>query len=166
MKEKELRLEIGGKEYAVVIKEFTAYQARIAVDGKEYTVGIKDLGLDQLADIKPIRSHRAEESGPTKSTVPSSSRTATKPEPGALYRPTSVVNTRSVTAPLPGQVQKIEVKIGDVVRSGQTVLILEAMKMENEIHSNSEGVVKEIRCREGDSVNQGDVLIVLDYLEE
>ncbi|HNR67031.1 MAG TPA: biotin/lipoyl-binding protein [bacterium] len=166
MEEKELRLEIGGKVYAVTIKAFTAYEARIAVEGKEYTVGLKDLGIDQVPDIKPVRVPHASdtESAPKPRTASSGAKASANPI--VLHRPSSVVNTLSVIAPLPGQIQKILVRVGDVIHLGQTVLILEAMKMENEIHSNSEGIVKEIRCQQGDSVNQGDLLIVLDHLEE
>ena len=64
-------------------------------------------------------------------------------------------------SPMPGIVLQVLVKKGDTVKRGQKVLILEAMKMENEISAPAGGTVREIRAREGDSVNTGDVLIVL-----
>jgi glutaconyl-CoA decarboxylase len=62
---------------------------------------------------------------------------------------------------MPGKVLDVKVSVGDSVNSGDLVLMLEAMKMENEIFAPLAGTVKEVRVRSGDSVNTGDVLIVL-----
>lgn len=64
-------------------------------------------------------------------------------------------------SPLPGTVLELRVKEGDTVKEGQTVMILEAMKMENNIDANKSGVVKSIVKRAGDSVMEGDVLITI-----
>ncbi|MFA4838573.1 MAG: biotin/lipoyl-containing protein [Candidatus Neomarinimicrobiota bacterium] len=156
MKEKKLQLEINGKEYEVVISEFNAYEAVLTVNGKKYQVGLKDLGIEQVSDIKP-KLIRSEVIGDTDA--------ATKvaggaPEP-TLHKPKTIVNATNVLAPLPGLIQKILVKEGDSVRAGQCVLIMEAMKMENEIQSGKDGIVKGISVKTGDSVNEGDVLIIL-----
>ena len=76
--------------------------------------------------------------------------------------PKSVVNASSILAPLPGLILKIMVKVGDIVKPGQEVIIMEAMKMENEIQSHIRGTVREIKFKEGDSISEGDVLIVLE----
>jgi glutaconyl-CoA decarboxylase len=62
---------------------------------------------------------------------------------------------------MPGKVLKVAVSAGASVKNGDLVLVLEAMKMENEIFSPADGVVKEIRSREGDTVNSGDVMMVI-----
>jgi glutaconyl-CoA decarboxylase len=62
---------------------------------------------------------------------------------------------------MPGKIWKMHVKEGDVVTEGQLVLILEAMKMENEIFAPAGGTVAQVRCKEGDSVNTGDTLVVI-----
>ncbi len=67
-----------------------------------------------------------------------------------------------IKAPMPGLVLKILVNIGQKVEKGSSLLILEAMKMENEIKSYTTGVVKEIRVQEKTSVEKGDVLIILE----
>ena len=67
-----------------------------------------------------------------------------------------------IKAPIPGKIISIKCKINESVRSGQALLVLEAMKMENEIYSHSSGVVKEIRVKEGDFVQPGVTLIVID----
>jgi len=66
-----------------------------------------------------------------------------------------------VAAHITGTVWKIEVKVGDKVTAGQTLVILESMKMEMPIEAESDGEVKEIRCKESQPVNEGDVLVVL-----
>lgn len=72
------------------------------------------------------------------------------------------MDLRQIEAPLPGTIWKVEVEVGTTVKEGDTVLILEAMKMENEIMAEVDGVVKEIRVQKGDAVQAGDVLVVLE----
>ena len=62
---------------------------------------------------------------------------------------------------MPGKVLRVVVSQGSAVKAGDLVLILEAMKMENEIFTTVDGVVKEVRSRDGDAVNSGDVLLVV-----
>ena len=67
-----------------------------------------------------------------------------------------------IAAHITGNVWKIEVAVGDEVEDGDTVVILESMKMEIPVESEDDGVVKEIRCEEGQSVSEGDILVVLE----
>ncbi len=67
-----------------------------------------------------------------------------------------------VEAHITGTVWKIEVEVGDTIEEGDTVVILESMKMEMPVEAEDSGVVKEIRCEEGQSVAEGDTLIVLE----
>ena len=67
-----------------------------------------------------------------------------------------------VEAHITGTVWKIEVEVGDSVEEGETVVILESMKMEMPVEAEDPGVVKEIRCQEGQSVSEGDTLVVLE----
>lgn len=67
----------------------------------------------------------------------------------------------SVRAPMPGLVLGIPLQVGDSVARGQTVVILEAMKMENDLPSPIAGKIKEVRVNQGQTVNQGDVLVVI-----
>jgi acetyl-CoA carboxylase biotin carboxyl carrier protein len=68
----------------------------------------------------------------------------------------------NVEAHITGTVWKVEVAIGDQVDEGDTVAILESMKMEMPVEAEDPGTVKEIRCEEGQSVSEGDVLVVLE----
>jgi len=67
-----------------------------------------------------------------------------------------------IEAHITGNVWRIVVAIGDTVEDGDTVAILESMKMEIPVESEDDGKVKEIRCEEGQAVNEGDVLVVLE----
>ncbi len=66
-----------------------------------------------------------------------------------------------VAAHITGTVWKIEVKVGQTVSAGDTLVILESMKMEMPVEATEGGTVKEIRCKESQPVNEGDILVVL-----
>ena len=68
----------------------------------------------------------------------------------------------NVDAHITGTVWKIEVEVGDTVEEGDTVVILESMKMEMPVEAEDPGTVKEILCEEGQAVNEGDPLVVLE----
>jgi len=68
----------------------------------------------------------------------------------------------AIVAPMPGLIVKVEAKVGDRVKAGHGLIIMEAMKMQNELKAPKDGVVKEILVREGMSVNWGDTLIALE----
>ncbi len=146
---KEIVLEINGKEHKVKIKEHGAETAKIEVNGNLYDVVLKDLGIPKPVDVKPV--------------PPPVKREAVKPnETSQLRKPKNVVSSGNITAPLPGLIIDVMVKPGDAVKTGQDVLIMEAMKMENEVQAAQDGVVKEVKVKRGDSVYEGDVLIVLE----
>ncbi|HXV06297.1 MAG TPA: acetyl-CoA carboxylase biotin carboxyl carrier protein subunit [Solirubrobacterales bacterium] len=67
-----------------------------------------------------------------------------------------------IEAHITGNIWKIEVAVGDRVEDGDTVVILESMKMEIPVEAEDDGVVREIRCEEGQAVSEGDVLVVLE----
>ena len=67
-----------------------------------------------------------------------------------------------IEAHITGTVWKIEVGVGDDIEEGDTVVILESMKMEMPVEAEDDGKVAEIKCQEGQSVQEGDVLVVLE----
>ena len=67
-----------------------------------------------------------------------------------------------IEAHITGNVWKVEVAVGDQVSDGDTVVILESMKMEMPVEAEDSGTVKEIACQEGQSVSEGDTLVVLE----
>jgi biotin carboxyl carrier protein len=76
---------------------------------------------------------------------------------GEVHRP-----ALSIKAPMPGRVVKIEAKVGDQVTRGQGVVVVEAMKMENEVRAPGDGIIKDIRVKEEQTVENGEVLVVIE----
>ena len=68
---------------------------------------------------------------------------------------------KTVNAPMPGTILKMSVKVGDTVKNGDLVCILEAMKMENEIFAAEDGTVSAVNAPQGSSVNTGDAIVTL-----
>ena len=85
---------------------------------------------------------------------------APKAAPKAAPAPAAARAT-TVSAPMPGKVLSVNVKAGDAVKSGDVLLILEAMKMQNEIMAPADGTVSDVRVSAGQTVATGDVMIVL-----
>lgn len=94
------------------------------------------------------------------STVPAAA-AAPAPAPAPKAAPAAVAGGESVDAPMPGNILDVKVKQGDTVKSGDVLLILEAMKMENEILAPKDGVVASVNVVKGTTVNSGDVLCVI-----
>jgi biotin carboxyl carrier protein len=74
----------------------------------------------------------------------------------------SGAGAQTVKAPLPGKISHVAVQAGDAVAAGQSLLVIEAMKMENELKATAAGTVREVRVTAGQAVNAGDVLVVID----
>ncbi|MFA7125113.1 MAG: biotin/lipoyl-containing protein [Sphaerochaetaceae bacterium] len=85
---------------------------------------------------------------------------AVQPVPAATVAATSAQPV-TVKAPMPGLVLRIDVKVGDTVKQNQAVMVMEAMKMENEIFAPSSGIITEIRVKQGDQLSADDVLLVI-----
>ncbi len=85
---------------------------------------------------------------------------APAPAPAAAAAP-AAAGSASVTAPMPGNILDIKVKVGDTVKADTVVIMLEAMKMENEIYAGAAGKVTAINVTKGSTVNSGDVLVVI-----
>ena len=93
--------------------------------------------------------------------APATRQRSTRPRPGATGAGGSAGNG-TISAPMQGTIVKVLVAIGDTVESGQALLVLEAMKMENHINAETAGTVSEIRVGEGDTVGTGDILVVVE----
>jgi biotin carboxyl carrier protein len=127
---------------------------RVVVNGSEYKVGI-----EELADESTSQPSQAKAPPAAKPATPNVTVKA-QPKPTAA-KVVSAAAGGTVVAPMPGTVIEVTVNIGDNVTKGQPLLVLEAMKMENEIMAPADGVVQEVNVTQGVSVNAGDVLIVL-----
>ena len=130
---------------------------KVTVNGTAYDVLVEDMGGAQ-AGYAPVAQPAAAAVAPVAAAPVPAPAPVAAPIPAAAPAP---AGASVVEAPMPGKILKISVAVGASVSSGDVLLILEAMKMENEISAPAGGTVREIRAREGDSVNTGDVLIVL-----
>ena len=127
---------------------------RITLEGKTYEMDVERIG--EGGAVKPV----AKAAAPAASApAQPASASATPAAPAApAQQANQEVSSGSVVAPMPGTVIKIVKNVGDEVKAGELVLILEAMKMENEISAPVSGKIAAINCTAGGTVNGGDVL--------
>lgn len=149
---------INGHDYQVDVNSVEGGIADVTVNGTDYKV--------ELADAVPAPAQQAARPAPqTVSTgAPAVTPQATAPAPQAAQTATASApkgKGEVVTAPLPGVILDIKVKVGDAVKAGQTVAVLEAMKMENEIESTANGTVTAVNAGKGDSVLEGAAIITI-----
>lgn len=86
---------------------------------------------------------------------------AAAPAPATAPAPAAVSGGEQVTAPMPGNILDVKVKVGDSVKKGDVLIILEAMKMENEIMAGADGKIASVNVNKGDSVETGATLCVI-----
>lgn len=141
---KEYRYKINGNLYKVTVGDIEDNNVRVEVNGTPYTV---ELEKQSKPKIKPVVR--------TASTSPAT-------PPVAVTRPASVGSKAGIKSPLPGVILEIKVKEGDMVKRGQTLLILEAMKMENDIKADRDGKVTSIKVSKGESILEGTDLIIIE----
>ena len=158
-------LEVGGKPYVIDVQEVTADRYRVDVEGQEYEVRLS--GDEDLTEarISPEIALAREAVQPSPQTTPAARPAAPFPassSPPPVPRPSTDGHiVGALTAPMPGKILSVEVKQGDRMSRGQTVVILEAMKMKNAIKAPYDGVVLEIMVRAEQSVAYGDPLVQL-----
>ena len=151
---KKYSLKINGNPYEVKIEDIneSSTMARVTVNGVKYDVEIE--GGKASAVKKPQVVAAPEATGLS---VTPKTPIATKPA-----APAAAASGLKVTCPLPGTIIALNVKEGDTVAAGQTLLVLEAMKMENNIDAERGGVVKQVLVQAGATVMEGDVLLVIE----
>lgn len=126
---------------------------KVTLNGKTYEVEVEHGKAVLLDEYEALAPAPAVSPAPVQTTVP----TENKPAPA----PVSLASGETVSAPMPGNIIRIDVKEGDKVTSGQVLVILEAMKMENEIVAPKDGTVAQIVTSKGAVVETGSPLIVI-----
>jgi biotin carboxyl carrier protein len=129
---------------------------RVIVNGSTYEVDIEEI-TDGGGGAKALSRHAAPE--PVASPA---SATAAPVRKSAAPAPSENSGGGSVVAQMPGTIVAIRVSEGEEVKRGQTLVILEAMKMENEVVAPHDGTVLELKVEKDGSVNAGDVLVILE----
>ena len=137
---KEFKFKIGAKDYSASVEEQENGLLQVTVNGKAYEV---ELPEHASAAHKPIVR-------PT---------TAAAPAAAAPAAAKPAANSANIIAPLPGTITKVVAKAGTQVKKGDVLVVMEAMKMANDIVAEADGTVKAVCVNEGQSVNQGDALI-------
>ena len=137
---KKFKFTIRGNEYEVHINSFEDNIAEVDVNGSIYQVELAE-------EVKTTKTPKLVRS---------------KPVPTKEAKPKPAAGLSKVDAPLPGTIFKLIHKEGDAVKKGETILILEAMKMENNILAEKDGVINKIHVAEGDAVLQGDILVEIE----
>lgn len=142
---------------AIIVIEAMKMQSEIAspVDGTVGKISVKERNPVQEGDLLMMLDSEEIKEAPAPSRNHRNNG-QTKPEP------VQQAADGILRAPIPGVILDLLVKAGDMVESEQTVLILEAMKMESEIHSNMRGIIKKVHVNKGDSVQEGDPLLELE----
>lgn len=140
---KKFKFTIRGNKYDVELLNMEDNIAEIEVNGSKYEVEI-DQEVKTSKTPKLVRQPA----------IPSSETDRAK-----TSKPTEKKGAGQIKAPLPGTILEIKVKAGDVVKSGDHLLVMEAMKMENNITADVEGKVTAVKVNPGDSVMEGDVLV-------
>lgn len=137
---KNFKFKIRGNQYNVDIKDVVENNVEIEVNGTPYSVAIeREVKTSKTPTI--VRKRLPD----TKAKAPS-----------------AASSLKSIKAPLPGNIFKLNVSEGDSVKKGDVLLIMEAMKMENNILAENDGTVKSLKIKEGDSVLQNDILLEIE----
>ena len=141
---KQYSYKINGENYDVEIAEICGQKAQVKVNGMNFDVEfhgeLKTLDNVEFVESQPVAKVEKVE---------------------VVAEPTAPQAGTPVTSPLPGVVTKILVKTGQNVKKGDTLAVLEAMKMENNIQAENDGIVTSVCCKPGDSVMEGDTLVTI-----
>ena len=137
---KTYKFKINGNQYDVAINSVEGKNASVTVNGTEYQVELEEAAAPAAA---PVQS-------------------APAPVAPAATKPAAASGSgKAVTSPLPGVIIAVKVNVGDVVKAGQEVAVLEAMKMENSIEATQDGTVTAVHAAKGDSVLEGAPIVII-----
>jgi len=140
---KKFKFKINGQQFDVEVNDFEDQSTVVSVNGTNYEVEVE------------------QEVQKTKTPTLVRKAVVNKPGEGAIKKKAATAGGFKVNAPLPGSIFKMNVAVGDTVSEGDCLLVMEAMKMENNVLSEKAGTVSEIKVNVGDSVLQDDILIVI-----
>lgn len=146
LSDKKVKIVIDDVEYLVEVGDLEQSPVAVTVNGKQYKVA-----WEVLADKPAIRS-----------VVPAAPTVSAPPPPAPAPRPVTAAAGNEVTAPMPGNILQILVKVGERVEPGQPLCYLEAMKMKNAIRSPRAGTIASVNAQEGQTVAYGTLLFTFE----
>lgn len=138
-KMKTYRFKINGKDYEVAVNSIEGRNASVTVNGADYSV--------EMENEAPAAAP-----APVQAAAPAAVSAAPALAAAPAAAPAASGAGKDVVSPLPGVVISVDVKVGDAVKRGQKVAVIEAMKMENEILAENDGTVTAVHVSKGDSV--------------
>lgn len=147
---KEYSFKINGNRYNVAINSLSGNIADVTVNGVSYQVEMENASAPAQTSAAPAPASAVQ--------APSAPVQPASPAPAPV---SATGQGKPVTSPLPGVIIDIKVKVGDTVKAGQTIAVLEAMKMENDIQAEWDGVVTAVNASKGDSVLEGAAIVTI-----
>jgi len=143
---KQYKYRINGNLYNVTVNDIEENIANVEVNGTLYSVELEKPAKPVVAKVvtKPAAAPKTDKGAPV------------------VSRPAASSSKSAIKSPLPGIILEIKAKEGDIVKKGQTILLLEAMKMENNINADKDGKITAIKVNKGDSVLEGTDLVIIE----
>ena len=143
---KEYKFKINGKDFHVAVNGISGTKADVTVNGVNYDVELENAGA-------PVQQAAPAQSAPV-------APVASAPKAQAAA-PAHATGGKAITSPLPGVIISVDVKEGSVVKRGQKVAVIEAMKMENDILADADGTVTAVHVSKGDTVAEDAKIVTI-----
>lgn len=143
---KEYRLKINGKDFHVAVNGISGTKADVTVNGVNYDVELENA-------VAPVQQAAPAQTAPVAPVA------AAPQAPAAASAPAT--GGKAITSPLPGVIISVDVKEGSVVKRGQKVAVIEAMKMENDILADADGTVTAVHVSKGDTVAEDAKIVTI-----
>lgn len=150
---KEYKFKINGNEYNVAINSVEGNVADVTVNGTSYQVEMENTPAAAPVQAVPV--------APAVTVTAPAPQVAAAPAAAPAPAPKASGAGKAVTSPLPGVIIGVKVNVGDTVKPGQVVAVLEAMKMENDIEAEFGGTVTAVNVAKGDSVLEGAAIVTI-----
>ena len=164
-KDMKYQYTVKGVDYEVEIQDIEGNIANVTVNGIPFEVEMKQPVKAGKQKVKLSEERRVKSEESNSSSAPQSAKASADLQSAASSGQTGNAGKaaagKPVVAPLPGTINEIKVKVGDKVNAGDTVVILEAMKMQNNIEAETSGTITGINVNKGDAVMEGDTLVTI-----
>lgn len=154
--------KVKGVDYVVEIQDIEGNIANVTVNGIPFEVEMKQPVKSSKQKVKLTdRQNNISASSVASAGSAAGSSSAASSDSASSSKQATPAAGKPVVAPLPGTINEIKVKVGDKVNTGDTVVVLEAMKMQNSIDAETSGTITSINVNEGDAVMEGDTLVTI-----
>ncbi len=162
-KDMKYQYTVKGVDYEVEIQDIEGNIANVTVNGIPFEVEMKQpvKAGKQKVKLGGIANEGASSSSSAPQSAKASADLQSAASSGQTGNARKAATGKPVVAPLPGTINEIKVKVGDKVNAGDTVVILEAMKMQNNIEAETSGTITGINVNKGDAVMEGDTLVTI-----